>query len=194
MLAREGRTLLARALSIDDENEQKIYVSVLKYGSGDLLCALEDCGLLTVVELKRLVEAKTGLDPELTVLVHGEYGELEGGVRLTDLVGLPTTTELYAKTLMKVVVAQHLRIAPTEVTSDQFNAVCAALVSEPVDILDLSGCHQIEDFSGLTQLSMLSSLNLSGNRINAEGAQHIAGAIKVSNRVDLAILVPFSSG
>ena len=71
-----------RALSIDDEGEQQIYrVSVLKFGSGDLLCELEDCGLLTVAELKRLVEAKTGLDPELTVLLHVEHGELKDGVK-----------------------------------------------------------------------------------------------------------------
>jgi hypothetical protein len=197
MLAREGRALLVRALRISDERD--LYdISVLKYGSGDLLCKLEECCLLTGAELKRLVEVKTGLDPELTVLFHAEYGELEDCVRLTDLVGFSRTIDLYAKTLMKVIVAQHLKIAPREVTNDRFNTVCAALVSEPVDILDLSGCYQIDDFSGLVQLSMLSSLNLAaclaGNRIKPECAQHVADAIKVSNCVVLLIFLQFSSG
>jgi hypothetical protein len=169
------------------------HVSVLKYGSGDLLCKLEVCDLLLVAELKRLVEAKTGLDPELTVL-HAEHGELKDVVRLTDLDGLPTTTTaLYVQTLMMVVVAQHLRIAPHEVTNDQFDAICAALASKPLDILDVSGCYKIDDFSGLVQLSTLSSLNLAGNRINAEGAQHIVDALKASKCVVLVIVVPFSS-
>jgi hypothetical protein len=184
MLATTGKALLVRAISVGDEDEQKIHhVSVFKYGSGDLLCKLEDCSLLTVAELKRLVEVKTGLDPELTVLMHAEHGELKDFVRLSDLVGLPTTAEIYAQTLMKVVVAQHLRVAPHEVTNDQFHALCAALASQPLDILDLSGCTQIHDFSGLIQLNMLSSLNLAGNLIKAEGAQHIADALKVSNCV-----------
>ena len=168
MLAADGKALLVRALSIDDEGEQQIYrVSVLKFGSGDLLCELEDCGLLTVAELKRLVEAKTGLDPELTVLLHAEHGELKDGVRLTDLVGLPTT-ELYAQTLMKVSVAQHLGIAPHEVTNDQFTKLCAALVSEPLAIMELRGCAQVRDFSGLIQLS-LSKLDISDCKLFAEG-------------------------
>jgi hypothetical protein len=78
---------------------------------------------------------------------------LKDGVRLNDIAGLPTT-ELYAQTLMEVIVARHLRIAPQEVTSDQFDTICAALASEPLDILDLSGCTQIRDFSGLVQLSI----------------------------------------
>jgi hypothetical protein len=175
MLACEGKALLVRALNVvGDEGEQKIHrVSVLKYGSGDLLCKLEDCGLLTVAELKQLVEAKSGLDPELTVLPHSEHGKLEDEVRLTDLAGLPTT-ELYAQTLMRVIVAQHLRIDPYEVTNDQFDAVCATLVSEPLDILDLSGCNQIHDFSGLVQLFMLSSLNVSDNeQLGDAGAELI---------------------
>ena len=96
-----------------------------------------------MAELKQLVEAKTGLDPELTVLLHAEHGELKDLIRLADLVGLSTTADMYAQTLMKVVVAQHLRTAPHEVTSVQFGAICAALASEPLDILDLSGCNHI---------------------------------------------------
>jgi hypothetical protein len=43
----DGKALRVRVLSIDDEGEQQIYrVSVLKFGSGDLLCELEDCGLM----------------------------------------------------------------------------------------------------------------------------------------------------
>jgi hypothetical protein len=130
MLAAKGKALLVRAISVGDEDKQKNHhVSVLEYGSGDLLCKLENCGLLTVAELKRLVEAKTGLDPELTVLLHAEHGELKDFVRLADLVGLSTTADIYAQTLMKVVVAQHLRIAPHEVTNVQFGAICAALAS-----------------------------------------------------------------
>jgi hypothetical protein len=73
------------AISAGDEDEQKMHhVSVLKYGSRDLLCKLEDCGLLAVAELKWLVEAKTGLDPELTVLLHAEHGELKDFVRLAE--------------------------------------------------------------------------------------------------------------
>jgi hypothetical protein len=37
---------------------------------------------------------------------------------------------------------------------------------------------------------MLSSLNLAGNQISADGAQRIAGTLKVSNFVVLVILVP----
>ena len=194
LLTGEGGELPVRNLSVGDESEQKRYcVSVLKFGSGDLLCTLEDCGPLTVAELKRLVEPKTGFDPELTVLSHAEHGELKDGVRLADLVGLPTTIDLYAQSIMKVVVAQHLRIAPHEVTNDQFDAICAALASKPLDILDVSGCYKIDDFSGLVQLSTLSSLNLAGNRINAEGAQHIVDALKASKCVVLVIVIPFSS-
>jgi hypothetical protein len=61
---------------------------------------------------------------------------------LADLAGLPKTTELYAQTLTKAVVAPH-GIAPSEVTNDQFTALCAALVSEPLDILDLRECSQV---------------------------------------------------
>ena len=65
--------MLVRALSVGDESGKNIYrVSVLRFGSGDLLCKLEDCGLLTVAELKRLVETKSGLIPELAVLLHAE--------------------------------------------------------------------------------------------------------------------------
>jgi hypothetical protein len=54
MPAAKGKALLVRAISAGDEDEQKIHhVSVLEYGSGDLLCKLEDCGLLAVAELKR---------------------------------------------------------------------------------------------------------------------------------------------
>jgi hypothetical protein len=176
MLAADGKGLLVRALSIDDEGEQHIYrVSVLKFGSGDQLCELEDCGLLTVAELKWLVEAKTGLDPELTVLLHAEHGELNDGVRLTDLVGLPTT-ELYAQTLMKVSVAQHLGIAPHEVTNDQFTTLCTALVSEPLDIMELRGCTQVCDFS-LLSLS-LSKLDISDCNLCAEGGKALAAGLK----------------
>ena len=176
LLAADGKALLVRALSIDDEGEQQIYrVSVLKFGSGDLLCELEDCGLLTVAELKRLVEAKTGLDPELTVLLHAEHGELKDGVRLTDLVGLPTT-EIYAQTLMKVSVAQHLGIAPHEVTNDQFTTLCAALVSEPLDIMELKGCTHVRDFS-LLSLS-LSKLDISDCNLFAEGGKALAAGLK----------------
>ena len=176
MLAREGKGLLVRALSVGVDDEQNIYhASVLKFGSGDLLCKLQDCGLLIIADLKRLVEAKTGLDPELTVLVHGEYGELEGGVRLTDLVGLPTT-ELYAQTLMKVSVAQHLGIAPHEVTNDQFTTLCAALVSEPLDIMELKGCTHVHDFS-LLSLS-LSKLDISDCNLFTEGGKALAAGLK----------------
>ena len=117
-LSMQGKALLARASSIADEGEQKIYhVSVLKFGSGDLLCKLEDCGLQTVAELKLRAESKAGLDPELTVLLHAEYGELKDGVKFADLAGLPTAIDLYAQTLMKVAVAQHLGSAPMEVTN-----------------------------------------------------------------------------
>jgi hypothetical protein len=65
--------MLVRARSVGDEGEKKIYrVSVLRFGSGDLLCKLEDCGLLAVAELKRLAETKSGLIPELAVLLHAE--------------------------------------------------------------------------------------------------------------------------
>ena len=97
-----------------DEEERKIcHVSVLQC-SGDLLCTLEDCSLLTVAELKQLVEAKTGLNPELIALLHAEHGELQDAVRLVDLAGLLKTTELYAQTLMKVVVAHHLALPHTK--------------------------------------------------------------------------------
>jgi hypothetical protein len=148
---------------------------VLKFGSGDLLCELADCGLLTVAELKWLVEAKTGLDPDITVLLHAEHGELKDGARLTDLVGLPTT-ELYAQTLMKVSVAQHLGIAPHEVTNDQFTTLCAALVSEPLAILELRGCTQVRDFS-LLSLS-LSKLDISDCNLFAEGGEALAAGLK----------------
>jgi hypothetical protein len=176
LLAADGKALLVRALSIDDEGEQQIYrVSVLNFGSGDLLCELEDCGLLTVAELKWRVEAKTGLDPELTILLHAEHGELKDGVRLTDLVGLPTT-ELYAQTLMKVSVAQHLGIAPHEVTNDQFTTLCAALVSEPLAIMELKGCTHVRDFS-LLPLS-LSKLDISDCNLFAEGGKALAAGLK----------------
>jgi hypothetical protein len=176
MLAADVKALLVRALSIDDEGEQQIYrVSVLKCGSGDLLCELEDCGLLAVAELKRLVEAKTGLDPELIVLLHAEHGELKGGLRLNDLVGLPTT-EIYAQTLMKVSVAQHLGIAPHKVTSDQFTTLCAALVSEPLAIMELKGCTHVRDFS-LLPLS-LSKLDISDCNLFAEGGKALAAGLK----------------
>jgi hypothetical protein len=107
-------------------------------------------------------------------------------VQLADLVGLNTTAAgIYAKTLVEVlVVAQHLRISQREVTNDLFKLNTAfALVSEQVGILDLSGCYQIEGFSGLEQLVTLPSLDLAGNGIKA------TGAIKARNCVVLVILV-----
>ena len=174
----QGTALLARGSCIDDEGEQKIYhVSVLKFGSGDLLCKLEDCGLQTVAELKLRAESKAGLDPELTVLLHAEHGELKDGVKLADLAGLPTAIDLYAQTLMKVVVAQHLGTAPLEVTNAQFKTLCAALVSEPLDILDLSRCTQVCDFSGLMQLS-LSQLDIIDCKLRADGGKALAEGLK----------------
>jgi hypothetical protein len=193
MLAREGKGLLVRALSVGVDDEQNIYhASVLKFGSGDLLCKLQDCGLLIIADLKRLVEAKTGLDPELTVLWHAEHGKLKDSIRLADLAGLhmETTTEIYAQTLRKINVAQHLGVAPWEVTSDQLNELFAELASRPLDILDLSECTQICDFSGLMQLSTLSSLNISSNDLGANGANIIAEAMKVTRRMLAIVLVP----
>jgi hypothetical protein len=135
-----------------------------------MLCKLEDCGLPAVTELKRLTEVQTGLDPELTVPFHAEYGELKGGVRISGVVGLHPATNRSAS----------YRAAPHEVTSGHFNTAYAALVPDPVDILDLSGCCQICDFSGLLQLPMLVSPNPEGNRLNTEGAQQVADAIKAA--------------
>jgi hypothetical protein len=90
---------------------------------------------------------------------------------------LPTAIDLYAQTLMKVVVAQHLGTAPLEVTNAQFKTLCAALVSEPLDILDLSRCTQVCDFSGLIQLS-LSELDISDCKLSAEGGGALAAVLK----------------
>jgi hypothetical protein len=114
------------------------------------------------------------LDPELTVLLHAEHGQRKDGVTLTDLVGLPTT-EIYAQTLMKVSVAQHLGIAPHEVTNDQFTTLCA-LVSEPLTIMELKGCTHIRDFS-LLSLS-LSKLDISDCNLFAEGGKDLAAGLK----------------
>jgi hypothetical protein len=170
MIAGEGKALLVCASENGNEGEQKIY-------RVSMLCKLEDCGLQTVAELKLLVEIKAGLDPELTALLHADHGELKDGVMLADLAWLPTTTELYAQTWMKVVVGPHLGIVPSEVTNDQFTTLCAALVSEPLDVLDLRGCTQVHDFSGLIQLS-LSKLDISNCKLFAEGASALAASLK----------------
>jgi hypothetical protein len=66
MPAAKGKALhvLARAIGVGDEDEQKVHhVSVLSGAGGGALWKLDDCGLMVVAELKRLVEAKTGLGP-----------------------------------------------------------------------------------------------------------------------------------
>jgi hypothetical protein len=113
----DGRALHVRALSTAEQTTY--HVSVRKYDSGDMLCKLEDCGLLAVTELKQLTEVKTGLDPELTVQFHAEYGELKGGVRLSDVVGLHPAANRSAS----------YRAAPHEVASGHFNTTYAALAS-----------------------------------------------------------------
>jgi hypothetical protein len=87
------------------------------------------------------------------------------------------TTEIYAQTLMKVSVAQHLGIAPHEVTNDQFTTLCAALVSDPLDIMELKGCIHVCDFSLLSLSLSLSKLDISDCNLFAEGGKALAAGL-----------------
>jgi hypothetical protein len=107
--------------------------------------------------------------------LHAEHGELKDDEKLTDLVRIPTT-EIYAQTLINVSVAQHLGIAPHEVTNDQFTTLCTALVSEPLDIMELKGCIHVHDFSLLSLV--LSKLDISDCNLFAEGGKALAAGLK----------------
>jgi hypothetical protein len=153
---------------------------------GNEICRIEgfDCRK-AVSELKVSIEAKAGLVPALTRLIHPESQvELQDHLTL-EVAGVPSeqamaagVIQLYAQKLKKVVVASELQIAPSEVTDNELTVLCGSIRDDPPDILILCGCRRVTDISCLVQLSTISHLDISSCDLGAEGNFNLAGAIK----------------
>jgi hypothetical protein len=119
-------------------------------------------------------------------LSHPEsQAELQDHLTLEDA-GMPSehalaagVIQLYVQKLKKVVVADELQIAPSEVTDSELAVLCDSIRDDPPDILILCGCYRVTNISCLVQLSTISHLDISSCDLGAEGVSQLAGAIKV---------------
>jgi hypothetical protein len=114
-------------------------------------------------------ESQVGLQDYLTLEDAGMPNEhaLAAGV-----------IELYVQKLKKVVVADELQIAPYEVTDSKLASLCDSIKDDATDILVLCGCRRIINISCLVQLSTISHLDISGCSLGANGGFHLACVIK----------------
>jgi hypothetical protein len=148
--------------------------------AGNELCRIEGFDRRKAVsELKVSIEAEAGLVPAMTRLINPEsHVELQDHHTLEDADTNQGVLQLYAQKLKKVVVADELQIAPGDVTDGKLASLCDSIKDDPTDILVLCGCRRVTNISCLVQLSTISHLDISGCNLSAKGGSHLAGAIK----------------
>jgi hypothetical protein len=121
---------------------------------------VECAGDTNVTALLALIEAETGLEAKSMVLQNSER-QLHPRQTL-EVTGIPLVSDIYVSTLTKIVVVEHLGIAQPEVTDAILATLCNELADKPFDILDAKKCANITELVSLSQLSQVSTLEISG--------------------------------
>jgi hypothetical protein len=80
---------------------------------------------MTVLELRQLIEAQTGLAADSSLLLHGEC-TMHDHLTLKAS-GVKNNSELYISTMTKVVVADHFHVARKDVTNSMLAELSALL-------------------------------------------------------------------
>jgi hypothetical protein len=112
------------------------------------------------MELKRLAEAHTGLEAESSFLQHSEYQMHDH--QTVEFTGIPKITEIYISSMKKIVAVEYLSIAYRDVTNSVLAELCGKLAEKAFDVLDLKKAANITEIVCLTQLTQISTLEISG--------------------------------
>jgi hypothetical protein len=122
--------------------------------------------LVSILELKAKVEIEAGFVSRLCTLYLPEVDRPLGDNITLVHCGMPS--KLYMVTLHEVNIADMVGVRPDQLTDAQLAKACSTSKGKAGDIIDLAGCHALQDVSCLLWLEQMYVLDISGcKRIDA---------------------------
>ena len=113
-----------------------------------------------MLQLKAKVEIEAGLKAETFSLYLPSQEEPLGESQTVSACGMPS--ELYAIMLQKVVIADAAGVPASALTDEQLEKACSSPEAQAGDIIVLTGCCQVHNFSCLVWLKSTQTLDISG--------------------------------
>ena len=113
-----------------------------------------------MAQLKARVETEGGDKAEAVALYLPSTEEPLGESTTVSACGMPS--ELYAVTLQTVAIADVAGVPAASMTDEQLEEACASPQAQAGDIIVLTGCCQVHNFSCLVWLKSTQTLDISG--------------------------------